>query len=72
MTYTCPNCDNSFVIERHQALIIQSQRMLVCGTGKNMVYKGDMNREYAMCPGCGVVEDQWSAEARDQDPETSV
>ena len=31
-----------------------------------MTYRGDMNREYVVCRGCGQVEHQYSAEARDQ------
>jgi hypothetical protein len=73
MNHTCENCNHTFKIRRHRRLLMSSvlaeggnQNWLQFGTGKNMVYKGDMNREYAMCPSCGVVEHQFSAEARDQ------
>lgn len=73
MNHTCENCNHVFEIQRHRTLLMSSvladggnQNWLQFGTGKNMVYKGDMNREYAMCPQCGVVEHQYSAEARDQ------
>lgn len=65
----CENCNTPFEIARHHRVHIGkhgTQLALVCGTGKNMVYKGSMNREYAHCPVCGLVEDQFSAEARDQ------
>lgn len=67
MEHTCENCNLVFPIERHEAVIHENKRLLVTNTGKNMVYRGDMNREYAQCPGCGVVEHQFSAEARDQE-----
>lgn len=67
--HECATCHHTFIIERHASLIIDGQRLLVCGTGKHMVYKGDMNREYAMCPKCTTVEHQFSAEARDQAPD---
>lgn len=73
MNHTCETCNHTFEIQRHRSLLMSSvladggnQNWLQFGTGKNMVYKGDMNREYAMCPMCGVVEHQFSAEARDQ------
>ena len=66
MKHSCENCDLDFTIERHKSGFVGSHRYIICGTGRNMIYKGDMNREYAMCPDCGVVEQQFSAEARDQ------
>lgn len=70
LVVNCENCNAPFEICRHKRSYIQipggTQLVLVCGTGKNMVYKGSMNREYAMCPECGTVEHQFSAEARDQ------
>lgn len=73
--HTCESCKHTFLIERHETTLFAhhrttgTARYLLLGTGKNMVYKGDMNREYAMCPACGVVEHQFSAEARDQTDE---
>lgn len=67
MEHTCENCNLVFPIECHGTTYVASQRLIVPGTGRNMVYRGDMNREYAQCPGCGVVEHQFSAEARDQE-----
>jgi hypothetical protein len=67
--HECAACTHVFIIERHADQIIDGKRMLVCGTGKHMVYKGDMNREYAMCPKCTTVEHQFSAEGRDQAPD---
>lgn len=66
MTHVCENCDVEFPIKRHENRHVGAELLLVRGTGKNMVYKGEMNREYAMCPVCGMVEHQFSAEARDQ------
>lgn len=66
MTHTCEKCQRTFPIERHEKMIINHRIVLLMHTGKNMVYKGDMNREYAFCPHCGTIENQWSAEARDQ------
>jgi hypothetical protein len=66
MTYTCENCLAAFEIIPIADQIIEGHRFLVCGTGKNMIYDGEMNRQYAFCRECGVVESQTSAEARDQ------
>lgn len=68
--YRCENCAHEFEIQKHETRIFDHKIYLVMSTGKNMVYKGDMNRQYAMCPECGVVEDQTSAEARDQSEES--
>jgi ribosomal protein S27AE len=68
MDYTCANCHLTVGVARHTKAYIRGgcQIVLVMGTGKNMCYRGDLNREYAICPKCGVVESQQSAEARDQ------
>lgn len=75
MNHLCENCNNLFEIEKHQkdyvAIGQTDHIVIVMGTGKNMVYKGDMNREYALCPKCGFMEHQFSAEARDQEEEGS-
>jgi predicted RNA-binding Zn-ribbon protein involved in translation (DUF1610 family) len=74
MTHVCLTCGDMFIIERMVCRLFMetkkgSQLWRQSGTGKNMVYRGDMNREYAMCPRCGTVEHQFSAEARDQTEE---
>lgn len=66
LEHQCENCDHKFEIIRHEKKIFDHQIYLRMETGKNMVYKGDMNREYAFCPKCQFVEEQFSAEARDQ------
>lgn len=68
LEHKCQKCNTVFEIIRHHARIVDGHRYLQAGSGKNMVYKGDMNREYALCPHCGFMEHQWSAEARDQTP----
>lgn len=67
MTHKCEKCGNVFDIARHEIHSCGNAVYIKMGTGKHMVYKGDMNREYAMCPRCGQVEHQYSAEGRDQD-----
>ncbi len=69
MEHKCENCNKSFKIERHTRVYKDNKICILCGTGHNMVYKGDMNREYAICPFCETVESQLSAEARDQQEE---
>lgn len=65
-THTCDNCGHLFEIVRLDGVYEVHRRMIIPGTGKNMVYNGAMDRDYALCPACGTVEHQWSAEARDQ------
>ena len=67
MIHKCENCLHEFTIIRHTTEIFGNKLYIRTGTGKNMLYKGDMNREYAFCPECGSIESQLSAEARDQD-----
>lgn len=71
MTHTCQYCHHTFEIERHSIIRIDGHLGELCAiarhSGRNMVYRGDMNREYAICPICSRLEDQWSAEARDQE-----
>jgi hypothetical protein len=66
MTHICENCNAAFEIVPIADQIIESHRFLICTTGKNMIYDGEMNRQYAFCRKCGTVESQYSAEARDQ------
>lgn len=66
--YKCPNCDFECEAQRHERSK-KDYPSIVINTGMNMVYSGKMNREYCWCPSCGVVEDQWSAECRDQSEE---
>lgn len=67
MQHTCDQCNLLFDIRRHHSVIQGTQRQIVCGTGLNMAYVGHMNREYALCPKCGKLEHQFSAEGRDQE-----
>lgn len=66
MNYKCTNCDNEFEIKRPDRRFTLTELLIKTGTGLNMAYVGHMNRDYALCPSCGVMEDQLSAEARDQ------
>lgn len=65
--YVCPKCNEHCLAQRHDKEYHLHKLVIVMGTGRFMVYKGDMNREYVMCPKCGMVEHQFSAEARDQE-----
>jgi DNA-directed RNA polymerase subunit RPC12/RpoP len=62
--YKCENCGIEFEIEKHERAFVNHRIVIVCGTGKNMCYRGDTNREYAVCPHCGTTESQLSAECR--------
>ena len=69
-THLCEHCHLNFQIRRHTrwyediggiTTLVRTE-----GSGYNMIYLGSMNREYAKCPHCGMVESQISAECRDQ------
>lgn len=72
MTHTCRPCGHTFDIVRHEKVIVGNRLHIITGTGKNMAYRGDMNREYAHCPKCGLLEHQYSAEERDMNPDTDA
>lgn len=55
-----------FTIKKHDFKYNNNNLIRIPNTSINMVYSEKMNREYAVCPDCGCVEHQFSAEARDQ------
>ncbi len=65
-TYSCPACGCPTFFRNSTTAIFNHQRYLLMGSSLNMTYRGDINREYVVCRGCGQVEHQYSAEARDQ------
>lgn len=69
MKHKCANCSHEFEIQRPERSYLKNQLVILTGTGKNMAYVSHMNRDYALCPKCGTLEHQYSAEARDQSPE---